>query len=186
MLAILIYEIGQGGVYVLTALIGEHAGMDEQAVGNAYFIGSIVGLVGGVAAGWLGSRFGFLWPVVIGISLNVVAAVLYVFCTGATEFTLLYILWSAAYYFITPFLYGALARLDNLGRWAVALDAGWAAGDAIGPGIAGSVLERGRYLHVGGLVLITGLLGLVILASVMRRLDAMGDELPGGKPATVE
>ena len=186
MLAMFIYEIGQGGVYVVSALIGENqAGMNEAAVATAYFIGSYVGLLGGVVAAWLGSRVGFLWPIVIGIILNITAASLYVFCTNGTQFTLLYILWSAAYYFVTPFIYGALARLDNLGRWVVAMEACWTAGDAFAPGIVGTLVERGGYMHVTGLVLITGLVGLAILVGVMRRLDARSGDRSGGGPAPI-
>ncbi len=186
MLAMFIYEIGQGGVYVVSALIGENqAGMNEAAVATAYFIGSYVGLLGGVVAAWLGSRVGFLWPVVIGIILNITAAGLYVFCTNGTQFTLLYILWSAAYYFVTPFIYGALARLDNLGRWVVAMEACWTAGDATAPAFVGTLVERGGYLHVTWLVLITGLVGLAILVGVMRRLDASSGDRSGGGPAPI-
>jgi predicted MFS family arabinose efflux permease len=54
------------------------------------------------------------------------------------------------------------------------MEAAWTGGDALGPWIAGELVEYGGYLYVGGLVLVTGLIGLVILVFVTRRLDARG------------
>ena len=52
------------------------------------------------------------------------------------------------------------------------MEAAWTAGDAIGPWAAGELVEYGGYLYIGGLVLVTGMIGLVVIVGVGRRLDA--------------
>jgi predicted MFS family arabinose efflux permease len=178
MLAMFIYEVGQGAVYVLTAKIGGEVGMTPTEVGWAYTWASYLGLLGGAAAAWLGNRAGYLKPVVLAIFFNVVPAVLYIFCESGLQFFVLYTIWSMAYYFLTPYIYDALARLDKLGRWVVALEAAWTAGDAVAPWIGGSIVQYLGYGYISWLVGLTGLFGLVVLVGVMRRLDGMNVDNP--------
>jgi hypothetical protein len=78
----------------------------------------------------------------------------------------------------------SMARLDDLGRWVVTMEAAWTAGDAIGPWTAGELVEYGGYLYVGGLVLVTGMIGLVVIVGVGRRLDARAAASSAGVAAT--
>jgi predicted MFS family arabinose efflux permease len=182
MAALLIFEVGQGGVDKLTGLIGEETGLDETAVGWAFFWGSNVGLLGGLLTTWLGDRYGYARPLALGIIMNVVPGVWFMFCDTGTEFAITYTVWSAAYYFVTPYFFAAMARLDNLGRWAVAMEAAWTGGDVIAAWAAGELLEYAGFLSIGGLVLVTGIIALVILMDVGRRLDAK-EEASGGRAA---
>ena len=51
----------------------------------------------------MGDRYGYLRPLVIGIVGVVATGVWFVFCEDGTEFAITYTLWSAAYYFVTPY-----------------------------------------------------------------------------------
>ncbi len=172
MLALFIYEIGQGGVDRVTALIAEGTGLDETATGWVFFWGANLGLLGGFLATWMGSRYGYLRPLTLGIIFNVIPGIWFVFCENGTQFFIVYFVWSMGYYFVTPFFFASMAQLDNLGRWAVAMEAAWTAGDALAPWIAGELVEYGGFLYIGALVLVTGIFGLLVLMSVGRSLDA--------------
>jgi predicted MFS family arabinose efflux permease len=78
-------------------------------------------------------------------------------------------LWTASYTFAVPYLMGALAVMDDLGRWVVASDGVWTLGDAVGPGIGGFLVERGGYSSLGSLALVTGVICVVVMVEVMRR-----------------
>ena len=91
-------------------------------------------------------------------------------------------LWNAAYYFVVPYMMGAMAALDDLGRWVVASDAVWTLGDGLGPGIAGSLVERGGYEHLAGLGIVTGLACMVVMSGVLRQLGASGKDAPATEP----
>jgi MFS family permease len=80
-------------------------------------------LSGSFLAIWIGDRFGSKWPIVLGIGLNVAAAAALNYGTNPIHFVILNVIWIGSYYFIVPYLLGLMARLDDLGRWAVAVDA---------------------------------------------------------------
>ena len=169
MLALFFFEVGQGGVWTFVAQIGEHTGLSEHATGRGMTVAGLTGLVGGVVAAWLGGRIGYKVPIAIGVGLNTVAAVGLAFTEDATVYLALMWLWTAAYTFAVPYLMGALAAMDDLGRWVVASDGVWTLGDAVGPGVAGFLVERSGYAPLGGLALFTGVTCTVVMVEVMRR-----------------
>ena len=73
---------------------------------------------------------------------------------------------------------GALATLDDLGRWAVAGDSFWNAGMVPGPVIAGALVEGGGYIPLAGMALAAGLACMLMLVGVLTRLDASRTRSP--------
>jgi len=68
---------------------------------------------------------------------------------------------------------GALAALDDRGRWAVAGDAFWNGGAVPGPWIAAVLVEQGGMLPLAGWVLATGGICLVLIVSALRRFESL-------------
>jgi hypothetical protein len=79
--------------------------------------------------------------------------------------------WYAAYYFVVPYLLGLMAKLDDLGRWAVALDAMWWLGDAAGPPIAGMIVERSGIELLAMFPLSTGVISISIFLRLLRHFS---------------
>ena len=134
MLALFIYETGQGGIWTYMAELGERSGLDDRSYGNAMSVIQLLGLIGSFLAIWMGDRFGSKWPIVLGIILNVAAAVGLGLSTNPIVYVVLNVIWFGAYYFVVPYLLGVMAKLDDLGRWAVAVDAmcgGWVTRQAL-------------------------------------------------------
>jgi DHA1 family inner membrane transport protein len=75
MVGMLIFEAGQSGVFTFIDQIGIQAGLDADQRGTILSVTSFMGLAGGVLAACLGTRFGRIWPIAIGLGLNVAAAV---------------------------------------------------------------------------------------------------------------
>jgi predicted MFS family arabinose efflux permease len=182
LLGIFIYETAQSGVFAFVDQLGIRAGIDKYARGDALSVTGLVGLVGGVFAFWVGRRFGRIWPILIGMGGNVAAAVGLTLCEGAAAYVALNLLWNVAYNFLSPYVMGALAAMDDRGRWAVAGEALWNGGTVPGPWIAGNLVERGGYLPLAGLSLFTGAVCMAMYTVVLRRLqkqeDARGVEEP--------
>jgi predicted MFS family arabinose efflux permease len=172
MLSLFVFEVGQGAVWTFVAQIGEYTGLGEHATGRAMTLAGLLGLFGGVVAAWLGDRIGYRVPIAIGVGLNTVAAVGLAFTDDPIVYTVLLWLWTAAYTFAVPYLMGALAAMDDLGRWVVASDGAWTLGDAVGPGIAGTLVERIGYAPLGGLALFTGVACIVVMVEVVRRFES--------------
>ncbi len=170
MIAMLIYETGQGGIWTYIAELGGRSGLEGQSFGNALSAAQLLGLIGSFLAIWIGDRYGTKWPLVIGIGINVAASA----SLGLSENSYIYVglitLMFASYYFIVPYLLGLMAKLDHLGRWAVAVDAMWWFGDAAGPPVAGMIVERSGIEMLPWLPLCTGVVCVSIFLRTLRRV----------------
>jgi predicted MFS family arabinose efflux permease len=169
MLALFIYETGQGGIWTYMAELGSRSGLEGQSFGNVLSVVQLLGLIGSFLAIWIGDRFGSRWPIVLGIGINVAAAVGLGFCSDPYLYLFLNVAWYAAYYFVVPYLLGLMAKLDDLGRWAVGVDAMWWLGDAAGPPVAGMIVERSGIEFLPMLPLFTGFICVSIFIRLLRR-----------------
>ncbi len=67
-----------------------------------------------------------------------------------------------------------MAQLDDLGRWAVAVDAMWWLGDAVGAPVAGTIVERSGFELLAAFPLCTGVICISIFMKVLRRFGGKG------------
>jgi hypothetical protein len=109
---------------------------------------------------------------VLGIGINVAAAVGLSYSTSPIQFVILNVIWFGAYFFVVPYLLGLMARLDDLGRWAVAVDAMWWLGDAAGTPVAGMIVERSGFELLAAFPLCTGVISITIFMRVLRRFGS--------------
>ena len=170
MFALLVFEIGQGGIYTFIEQIGLRSQLSPHQIGVTLTGTGLAGLVGAAAAAALGTRLGRRGPIIVGLTLNIVAAVVLSGSEEPVTYIAMNWLWNAAYYFVVPYTLGAMSALDGLGRWVVATDAIWTLGDGFGPGIAGSLVERGGYEQLAGLGGVTGLICMAVMLGVLQRL----------------
>ena len=168
MLALLIYEAGQGSIWTYLAELGRHSGVDNRFYGDSMAVIQLVALSGSFLPIWIGDRFGYKWPIVLGIGLNVAAAVALNYGTNPIHFVILTVIRIGSYYFVSPYLLGLMARLDDLGRWAVTFDAMWWLGDAAGSPVAGMIVERGGFELLAAFPLCTGVIGITLFMRVLR------------------
>jgi predicted MFS family arabinose efflux permease len=100
-----------------------------------------MGLAGGAFAAWCGTRIGRIWPIVLGSLVSLAGR--WVFTASATSEWVFFggLLWGLGFYFVSPYQIGLLAALDRHGRLAVAAGGAMNFGYALGPTIAGRVLE---------------------------------------------
>jgi predicted MFS family arabinose efflux permease len=169
MLALLIYETGQGGIWTYLAELGQRSGVDDRLYGDSMAVIQLVALSGSFLAIWIGDRFGSKWPIVLGVGINVAAAVGLSYSTRPIHFVILNVIWIGSYFFVVPYLLGLMARLDDLGRWAVAIDAMWWLGDAAGSPVAGMIVERSGFELLAAFPLCTGVISITIFMRVLRR-----------------
>jgi len=85
---------------------------------------------------------------------------------------ILTVIWIGSYFFVVPYLLGLMARLDDLGRWAVAIDAMWWSGDAAGSPVAGMIVERSRFGLLAAFPLCTGVISITFFMRVLRRFGS--------------
>jgi predicted MFS family arabinose efflux permease len=179
MVALFIYEIGQGATQVFLEQFGLRTGLEEIRIGQILAVTGFLGLSGGILAAWLGNRFGNLRPIVVGIIFNAVFASTLALSTIPLLFGAGYLGWNMAYYFLVPYMLGVLAQMDDRGRWAVAADAVWWLGAAPGAVVGGLLVETGGYTALAGLAPIGGFVCLIILVQTLRRFNASQNQMAG-------
>jgi hypothetical protein len=79
---------------------------------------------------------------------------------------------SLAYNFLVPYLMGALATLDDRGRWAVAGDSLWNGGAVPGPWIAGVLVEEAGMLPLAVWALVTGGICMALVTGALHRFES--------------
>lgn len=172
MVALFIFEIGQGATQVFLEQFGLRTGLEQYRIGQILGTAAFMGLSGGLFAAWLGVRFGNLRPIVVGIIFNAVFASTLALGTSSFLFGANYLGWNMAYYFLVPYMLGTLAEMDDRGRWAVAADAVWWLGAAPGAAVGGILVETGGYTALACLAPVTGFACLVILVRTIHSFNA--------------
>jgi MFS family permease len=148
LLAMLAYFLGQGVVWAYLFLIGLSGDLSEQQVANGLTMSQFAGIAGAFLAALLGNRFGRSMPLTFGILGG--ALCLY-FLVGKMEFLVFAVavcVYNFAWNLTHPYLLAAMASFDRRGRVVVYAVAMQMVGLAIGPSLAASVIDSGRYVNV--------------------------------------
>jgi predicted MFS family arabinose efflux permease len=172
MVGMFLFEVGQSGVFTFLDQIGVQAGLDGDERGTVLGSASFIGMAGAVFAAWLGTRFGRVWPIVIGLGLNIVSIAGLAVCESGFAYLALNVIWGLGYNFLVPYLLGALATLDDRGRWAVAGESLWNGGAVPGPWIAALLVQKTGMFSLAALSLVTGGICLVLIAGALRRFES--------------
>jgi MFS family permease len=101
-----------------------------------------MGLAGGAIAAVLGVRLGRVAPLLVGSLCSVIGRGVYIAASSSEWLFLGALLWGLGFYFVSAYQLGLVAALDRRGRVAVAGGAALNFGYAIGPAIAGWILQR--------------------------------------------
>jgi predicted MFS family arabinose efflux permease len=172
MVALFTYEIAQGATQVFLEQFGLRTGLEEVRIGQILGVTAFIGLSGGALAAWMGTRFGNLRPIVVGLGFNVLFASTLALGTIPVLFAASYLGWNIAYYFLVPYMLGVLAQMDDRGRWVVAADAVWWLGAAPGAAVGGILVEKGGYTTLAVLAPVVGIICVLILIPTIRRFNA--------------
>ena len=160
-----------------TERLGVRLGLSAQTIGFILSAGTAFGLLGGVLAAVLGTRYGRLLPLLTGFMLQMAASVVCIVAESPAVYTTAYFIWGAAIFFVIPFLFGTASTLDSQGRWAATASGMLLIGQMSGPMLSGWIVHLEGY---GGLLWMLVSLSVVAAATltVAVRLAAR-HERPG-------
>jgi MFS family permease len=171
LVGIFVYSMAETALWDFGYYLPVEAGVPEELVGAILSSTVLMGLAGGALAVWLGTRVGRLMPIVVGSLVSVAGRWLFIHSSTAEMVFLAGLLWGLGFYFVTPYQIGLLAALDRTGRLAVAAGAAGNFGYAVGPAVAGRLLQSFEadaflYVVVGGTAI-----SLVLLLPLAIRVD---------------
>jgi len=151
--------------------IATKIGMQPDVIGWLLGGGLLVGVLGGFIASGMGTRYGRIWPICVGVAA-VVACVSVITSTEIIPmYTASILTYIVGFMFISSYIYGLAGELDPHGRvMAVASGAG-NLGVALAPLISGRLIGAGGYELMGNVVLVTLVIVLALSVMVGRHIN---------------
>lgn len=168
--AIVLSFTGQGGTWAFLQTLGVAHGFPLTSVANAMSAFAIFGIAGSLAAAALPGEWPPRW-LAIALALLLLWAGLYALHRPQTATWYLVGCAIGGFYwnFLLPLVLGLLARIDNSGRASVLGGTMSSAGSALGPLLAGLLIQGSNYQPVGWMAGIACLLGVAFVWYVETR-----------------
>jgi len=178
---ILIYSAAEQALWQFAYNIPIEAGIPEEIATRILAFATLMCLAGGVTAAVLGVRLGRITPLVVGSLLSVAGRWVYIASASSEWLFVGGLMWGLGFYFVIPYQIGLVAAIDRSGRVAVAAGAAANFGYAIGPTIAGYILQ-----HLDSQALIYVVCGATFMSMVvMLPLAFRVDRVPNGDSAAL-
>jgi MFS family permease len=179
-----LYSAAEQALWSFAYNLPIEAGVDPTLAAQVLAFATIMGLAGGAIAAVLGVRLGRIFPIVLGCLLSVSGRWLYISSASSSTLFVGSLLWGIGFYFVSPYQMGLVAAADRTGRAAVASVAAFNFGYAVGPGLAGRILQNmdreWLMMIIAGSTLVSMLLFLPLAIRVDR--DARIARAPEGRP----
>lgn len=165
-LAILSFYISLSGVWTFIGSISTHAGLSVESSGEILAVATVTGIVGAGCASLIGNRLPRLLLLLLGYGLMAGSVLLLLGQPEMLRFALAALLFKFTWTFILPLILACLADLDRSGKLMNASNLVIGGGLAIGPTVAGRLIEASggfQSLLIGGACIT--LLSLVLILS---------------------
>lgn len=141
-LAVLLFYAGLSAVWTFIGSIAAAADIDALSSGQILSIATVLGILGSLCATLAGSRWSRRVPLLGGYAVMAAAVVLLMADPGLWRFALAALLFKYAWTFVLPFILATLASFDQRGRLMSTVNLVIGGGLALGPMLAGPILER--------------------------------------------
>ena len=167
--AILISFMGQGSIWAFLQTLGIAHGFSVGGVANAMSAWAILGVIGSFSVGLLPARV----PRWVGIGVMTVTLYVGIYALYAPQDISWYVFGCAVggfyWNFMLPLVLGLLAQVDATGRGSVLGGTMSSLGAAIGPLLAGMLIQGTNYQPVGWMAAGLSLAGLICVFIVEQR-----------------
>ncbi|MGC5703297.1 MFS transporter [Pseudomonas sp. NFXW11] len=140
-LGILTFYISLSGVWTFIGSIGSQAGLSPQSNGEILAVATLMGIVGALCATLFGDRLPRPLLLLLGYGLMATSVLLLLGQPQLARFALAALVFKFTWTFILPLILARMAEMDRSGRLMNASNLVISAGLAIGPGIAGRLIE---------------------------------------------
>jgi MFS family permease len=140
--------------------------MEPNVIGWLLGGGLFVGVIGGLIASSIGTRYGRIWPVCVGVA-TAMACISVITSTGSIAiYTASILTYIVSFMFISSYIYGLAGELDHHGRVMAAASGAGNIGVALAPFISGRMIASVGYEAMGRVVISTLLVVMALSAIV--------------------
>jgi MFS transporter, DHA1 family, inner membrane transport protein len=144
---LLAYIIGEGAVWTFMERMGLAAGLSAQNVNLAVSACALAGVLGAVVMLVPSSRMGVVMPLTI-TALMSIAGVAVMQTSSPALFTAALCAFAFSWLAFSTVQFAVIAEADTAGTATISMSAAWYAGFAIGPYLAGALVDRHGFVPV--------------------------------------
>jgi len=149
--AVLLFYIGLISVWAFVGTIAETSGIPGGKTGQLLSIATVMGIVGSLSAALIGNRGARALWLLLGYGLMALSVLLLLGIPGVVRFAICAIIFKYVWTFVLPFIVSSIADMDRNGQLVNSMNLVIGGGLAIGPAIAGRMLQPDTALGWVGL-----------------------------------
>jgi len=154
-LGIVMWHFCDNSIWGFSERIATKIGMKPDVIGWLLGLGLFVGVLGGFIASSIGTRYGRIWPVCVGIGIAV-TCISVITSTGVISvYTTSILSYIVCFMFISSYIYGLAGELDHHGRVMAAASGAGNLGVALAPSLSGKLIATAGYEAMGRVVVST-------------------------------
>jgi predicted MFS family arabinose efflux permease len=144
---LLVYIVGEGAVWTFMERMGLASGIPEHTVNMAVSACALAGLFGALLMLFPSQRLGVLAPLTVTTIMSVIGISL-MQTSNAPLFVAALCAYTFAWLAFSTVQFAVIAQADTAGTATISMSAAWYAGFAIGPYLAGALVERFGFVPV--------------------------------------
>jgi predicted MFS family arabinose efflux permease len=165
---ILIWHFCDNSIWGFSERIATQLGMAPDAIGWLLGAGLLVGTLGGFIASSIGTRFGRIWPICVGVGVAVTCIAAITTTASVSTYTASILSYIVCFMFISSYIYGLAGELDHHGRVMAAASGAGNLGVALAPLLGGKLIASGGY-HAMGNVVMGALVAVMLMSALVGR-----------------
>jgi predicted MFS family arabinose efflux permease len=163
---ILLWHFSDNSIWGFSERIGTKIGMEPNVIGWLLGGGMFVGVIGGLIASSIGTRYGRIWPVCAGVATAMACVSAITSTDTIAIYTASILTYIVCFMFISSYIYGLAGELDHHGRVMAAASGAGNVGVALAPFISGTLIASVGYESMGKVVISTLLVVMALSAMV--------------------
>jgi len=168
MAAVLLFYIGLIAVWAFVGMIADASGITGDTTGQILSIATVMGIVGSLSAALIGNRGSRALWLLLGYGLMALSVALLFGLPGVVRFAVSAIIFKYVWTFVLPFIVSCLADMDRNGQVVNSMNLVIGGGLAIGPALAGRMLQPDTALGWMGMSgMLTFSVGCLVLSLVL-------------------
>lgn len=148
LVGVLAFYLSIGGVWTFMSALGVKSGLEAEVAGRVLSIASLFGIAGAAIAsiiGGHGKRLGFL---IIGYAILLLSIALMFGAPALIRFSIAACIFKFSWTFVLPFILAVIGSIDPSGRAIATVNLIIGGGLAVGPIIAGWLLQQSGSFHL--------------------------------------
>ena len=162
---------GHGTVGIFIVRIGREIGLSSENIGYIFMVGSSLGIILPLIAGWVGTKIKAFFPILILVILLAVATLGLSNSNLPWQYFLAVPIFATLPTAIMPIFLGCLSRADRSGKLAASHVAFVLSGTSVAPFIGGMLIDNGGFAFAGGFAVIMIMLGALLICPMVLNAD---------------